>query len=148
MTTYYLDTSALVKLYLPESGSERVRRIYHSSKPYELAILSITQVELRSALRRRERSGSIESGSVERVLARFATDLESVFTTLPITDPILNLACSIVDRHPVRASDALQLAGCIFLQESVSPSPVFVCTDRQLLRAARAEGLSCLNPTE
>jgi predicted nucleic acid-binding protein len=50
-----------------------------------------------------------------------------------------------IDRYPLRAYDAVQLAGCLVL--SAIEDLTFVCSDLQLLEAARSEQLSVLDPT-
>ena len=53
MAFYYLYTSALVKLYVREPGTERMLALAARSSENRLAVLALAQVELRSAVRRR-----------------------------------------------------------------------------------------------
>jgi len=47
----------------------------------------------------------------------------------------------LLQQHPLRAGDAIQLASCLYLQEQLAePIPMVVFDDR-LLAAARLEGL-------
>ena len=146
MVAYYLDTSALVKLYVREAGTDRMRRLFRESESDRFVILSLAQVELNSAVRRRERENSIDAQSASRIIAEFTSHLLTIFHTQEVNEPVLNLACSLVDRHPLRAYDAMQLAGVSVLSSGESSSPVFVSADRQLLRAAGAEGLHWMDP--
>lgn len=58
MVAYYLDTSALLKRYITEDGSQWVRGIFRS--PDHILITSrITQVEAASAFARRVREGTL-----------------------------------------------------------------------------------------
>ena len=54
----------------------------------------------------------------------------------------------LLDSHPLKALDALYLAGGLNLQQSSKESVLFVSADRQLLRAAQTEGVQVLNPEE
>ena len=63
-----------------------------------------------------------------------------------VSDPVIDLACGLVESHPLRAYDALQLAGCLVLKTAAPEAPVFVCADQQLLEAAETEGLMWLDP--
>lgn len=148
MTLFYLDTSALAKLYIAETGTDLVRGLLVSQERHEFFVLSFSRIELRSAIRRRVRMGDIDSRLAESAFTRFGRHMATRFEKLEISDYVVDLAVSIANRHPLTGSDSLQLGGCMFLQEEAPPSPVFLCADRQLLQAARAEGLSCLNPTE
>ncbi|SPF56522.1 putative Ribonuclease VapC [Candidatus Sulfopaludibacter sp. SbA4] len=147
MALYYLDTSALVKLYIRETGTERMLRLAHPEFNHRFAVLAISQVEFRSALRRRQRAGDIDQGTVAGLIQRFTQHLEATFLRQSLGEAILELACGLIDRHPLRAYDAVQLAGCLFLKANVpAEQPTFVCADLQLLEAAEAEGLAILNP--
>ena len=144
---YYLETSALVKLYVREIGTERLHRLVSAPDPHQFAILAIARVELRSAVRRRERAGDIDGETTTELLDTFELHLETLYVRQAVTDAVLDLACTVIDRYPLRGYDALQLAGCLILSSSAPSAPVFVCADQQLLRAADTEGLVWLDPT-
>lgn len=147
MALYFLDTSALVKLYIREPGTERLLRLTRRGSDHRFAILGLAAVEFHSAVRRRQRQGDIASVTADRVLGRFDQHLESRFLKQPMTDAQIDLATSLVDRQTLRAYDAVQLAGCLILQTgSGGEETTFTCADEQLLQAAALEGLSCLNP--
>jgi predicted nucleic acid-binding protein len=64
-----------------------------------------------------------------------------------INDFVLDVASALVDRHALRAYDAIQLAGYVALRGSTGTDvPVFVCSDHALLEAARLEGIPILDP--
>jgi uncharacterized protein len=147
LALYYLETSALVKLYVREPGTDRVLALAARSSDNRLAILSLAQVEFRSAIRRRERSGEIPAVIATELLDAFSRHLESRFVTQTINDFLLDIACALVDRHALRAFDAIQLAGYVVLRRSAGAStPVFVCSDQELLTAAKHEGAPILDP--
>ena len=147
MTFYYLETSALVKLYVRESGTERVLALANRTTENRLAILALTQVELRSAVRRRERNGEIPPLVATQLLEAFKRHLEQRFVSQMVNDFVLDVASALVDRHALRAYDAVQLAGYLALRGSTGTDvPVFVCSDDALLEAARLEGIPILDP--
>ena len=147
MALYYLDTSALVKLYVREPGTEQVLRLARSASANQLAVLALAQVEIRSALRRRERAGEIAGTVVLELLERFQRHLEAVFLRQVITEATFDVACGLVDRHGLFALDAVQLAGYLALRTSSGANtPIFVSADRQLLEAAEAESVPVLDP--
>jgi hypothetical protein len=74
--------------------------------------------------------------------------LQTLYLVQPVTEAVLEEATGLLDRHPLRAYDAIQLAGCLALRERVSEPPSFVCSDHQLLLAAEREGLDVLNPAD
>ena len=148
MALLYLDTSALVKTYIDERGSERMRELASPDAGNRMAICSITQVEFHAAIRRLRRVGELDGGEVERAAEQFNGHLRIRFLRRPVGDRTLDLASELTARHPLRGYDAVQLAACLVLDAGESESPTFVCSDRRLLAAAESEGLSVLDPTE
>jgi predicted nucleic acid-binding protein len=147
LALYYLETSALVKLYVREPGTDKLLRLAGREANHRLAVLTLARVEFHSAIRRRERAGDIDGSAAQRLLTHLERHLESKFVRVTLNDGVMEMACTLLDRHPLRAYDALQLAGCLAWKAmSGGVEPVFVCADCQLLTAAEAEGLSGLNP--
>jgi predicted nucleic acid-binding protein len=147
LALYFLETSALVKLYVREPGTDKLLRLASREANHRFAVLTLARVELHSAIRRRERAGDIDGSDARRLLGRFEQHLESKFLRVPLNDTVMETACSLLDRHPLRAYDAVQLAGCLAWKLiSGSLEPVFISADHQLLSAAKAEGLSAMDP--
>lgn len=148
MALYYLETSALVKLYVLESGTERLLLLTDRSSGNRFAILSLSQVEFRSAIRRRERNGEIPASVANELLSAFKRHSETRFVTQMVSDFVLDIAAALVDRYALRAFDAIQLAGYAALKDTAgSDAPIFVCSDQGLLAAAKLEGALVLDPT-
>jgi len=144
---YYLYASALVKLYVREPGTERMLALAARSSENRLAVLALAQVELRSAVRRRERNREIPALVATQLLEAFKRHWEARFVTQMVTDYVLDIACELVDRYALRAFDAVQLAGYSVLKNSMGfDVPVFVCSDQTLLMAAQQEGIPILDP--
>lgn len=146
MASVYLDTSALLKLYIDEEGTAPVVRAAEGSDTHHVVILDITRVESRSAVRRRERAGDIPGADASGILSRIEQDVSSFFLVQPSSSAVIEEAGRLVDRYPLRALDALQLAGSLVFQRG-APGPVtFVCADAPLCQAAESEQLATLNP--
>jgi predicted nucleic acid-binding protein len=149
MAAYFLDTSALVKLYVRETGTDALMELVDSEETHAIAVASVTPVELRSAVRRRERAGDIAAEDASRIVERFALQLETRFERVPVNEPLVEQALALVDRHALRAYDALQLAACVQWKSSGgADDPVFTSADGALLAAARAEGISTFDPAD
>jgi predicted nucleic acid-binding protein len=148
LALYYLDTSALAKLYVREIGTERLIALANRPAENRLAILALAQLELRSAIRRRGKNGEISAALAAQLLELFTRHVEGRFLTQPVTDFVLDIAATLVDRYALRAYDAAQLAGYAALRASAGADvPVFVCSDQELLSAAVQEGAPTLDPT-
>jgi len=146
LALYYLDTSALVKLYVREAGTEQMLHLVANAN-HKFAILALAPVELRSAIRRRVRTGDIEPSVADELLHRFARHTESKFLRQLVNESVLEAALRLIDHYPLRAYDAVQLAGCLILRASTAAeAPVFVTADQEQSAAAEAEGLIAVNP--
>lgn len=148
MALLYLDTSALVKLYVQEAGTERMLELAHPDDNHRLAILSLARLEFRAAVRRRAKLGDLDSMTADHLIRSFSDHLAGVFQVQPVNDAVLDEATGVIDRHAARAYDAVQLGGCLALRSTVGEEMEvqFVCADEELLEAAHAEGLAVANP--
>jgi predicted nucleic acid-binding protein len=144
----FLDTSALVKLFVQESGSAVRIRAARGAFGDMLALLDLTRLEVHSAIHRRERKGDGPAGTTRRAREVLEQCLRSRFVVQRVTDPVLERALLLVESHALRAYDALQLAGAM---EAAAGRGIldtlFVSADRELVTAAAAEGLQTLDPT-
>jgi len=148
LAIYYLETTALVKLYLRETGTDRLLSLADRSAENLLAILALAPVELRSAVRRRERTGEFPSHVAARLLDEFQRHVEGRFVIQMVTAFVFDIASALVDRYGLRAYDAVQLAGYLAFRGSTGPEvPILVCSDRELLKAAEQEGIPALDPS-
>ncbi len=146
MMSVYLDTSALVKLYVEEEGTEQVVQATKDAANDRIIVVDLAPLEARSAIRRREREGDISAADADRVLRQIENDCSMSFLMQPSTSAVMEEAARLIDHYPLRAYDALQLAGCLVARDGM-PGPVtFVCADMRLCDAARHEGLEALNP--
>jgi predicted nucleic acid-binding protein len=137
---HYFDASALVKRYVREKGSPKVRRLLGA----EVAATSrLSAVEIASAVARRVRGGALSGEDRDRILAGVDRDMTAVLV-VEVTAPVLTSAQRLLQRHPLRTGDAIQLASCLHLQEHIEDDVTFVGFDDRLLAAARAERLKTL----
>ena len=148
MALYYLETSALVKLYVYEAGTDRLLGLTASDLGHRFAILSLAQVEFRSAIRGRQRRGEILETTANELIESFRRHSEGTFLIQSFSDSLVDVAKALIDSYPLRAYDAAQLAGYLTLRSiSGAEEPIFVCSDKVLLSAARNEGCPTLDPS-
>ena len=146
MASVCLDTSALVKLYIDEEGTARVTTLTADRDNLQIVVLDIALIEARSAVRRRQREGDISGADADRVLEQIEEDATTSFLLQPSTSAVMEEAARLIDRHPLRAYDALQLAGCLVVRHQMPGPLTFVCADTRLCEAASLEGVDTLNP--
>lgn len=144
---YYLDSSAVVKLYIRETGTEQMLALAARQAGHRFVVLALAQVEVRSAFRKRQRSGEIGEQLADQLLTAFRRHLESKFLKQVLTDSILDFACELLDRHSLTSFDAVQLAGYFAVKTSSGIDiPVFVSADQELLAAAEEHRVPVLDP--
>ena len=156
MSSYYFDTSAVVKLYIPEAGSSWVESVVNqrggNGFAHTIAFAKIGIVETAAALTRRQRMGHITLAERDQFYARFMKDAEQRYLTLAVSDELLLLAAELTQRHLLRGYDAVHLAGAISLNRRLVatrlPGLTFVSADEALCDAAGAEGLATENPND
>jgi len=129
MPVFYLDTSALVKRYRTERGTEVVEALLAnplSEDRFFISFLSI--IELTSGVLRLAKGGQLLEDTANEILARFRRDVRELFRVWPIDDEIT-----------ADASRRLSNTGC-------GAPAVMVSSDRELLDAAAAAGLGAFDP--
>jgi predicted nucleic acid-binding protein len=111
-------------------------------------VSALVQIEARSAICRLRKEGRIALDEASFVLLSVDTEIRRV-NEQPINPSILTAASAVIDRHYLRALDAIQLGCAIMARESmVDPSMLFVAADKDLLEAAKKEGFELWNPCE
>jgi predicted nucleic acid-binding protein len=149
---YYLDASALVKRYVDEVGSDWLHAIIASAEPSLLFTSRLTIVEVISAFARRVRNGSLTPEEYATARDAFQGDCLNEYQIMPPTMAVIDLTCTLLERHPLRAYDAIHLATALgaqqFLVAQDYAPPTFLSADDRLNRAAAAEGLAVDNPSQ
>ncbi len=134
----YLDTSALVKIYVEETESDRVREKAHQAEG--LATSRIAYAEVRAAVARKLREHGLSRKGYRSVVEDLNRDWEDYFL-VDLSDALVKFAGTLAERHALRGADAIHLASALTLSERVGENIFFSCFDDRLGRAARVEGL-------
>ena len=140
---YYLDTSALVKRYVEEYGSEVIDNIfndaYRGEKMISFSYWNIGEATV--VFDKYERITRLNARKLLRELLREVKTLARLHRILLIgvDPPILRKSIEIVLKHHIYIADALQIISAI-----ESRSKLFVTADKKLASIAEAEGLNTL----
>jgi predicted nucleic acid-binding protein len=133
----YLDTSALVKLYVEEPGSPAV-----SGRVDQAAAVTtsrVTYAEARAAFARSRRDGVLSADGLRHVVR--ALDEEwTTYSVVDVTDFLVRRAGTLAERHALRAYDAVQLSAALTVRSEIDDVE-FATFDVRLTGAARREGL-------
>ncbi len=146
----YLDTSALLKHYVTESGSDWLNALL--SPPHIPTVITshLTVVEAVCAFARRLRDSTLSPPLHARVLLAFDYDVTYRYILVDVMPVTIDTACQLANKHPLRAYDAVHLATALLwnqeLQRAQKPPLTFISADEHLLAIAQAEGLLTDNP--
>ncbi|MBW4667587.1 MAG: type II toxin-antitoxin system VapC family toxin [Cyanomargarita calcarea GSE-NOS-MK-12-04C] len=147
---YFLDSSALLKRYVSETGTAWIQSLTAESSGNLLVVARIAWVEILSALARRQREGSISDNQASQILQAFRYHFDAQYQKVELLPAVTQMAGQLVSRHPLRAYDAVQLASalCILPQFSQANTMTytFLTADQRLLAVAQAENLITDNP--
>jgi predicted nucleic acid-binding protein len=139
----YFDSSALVKNYILEDGSSMVAKLLLENS--NNATSKVTYAEMLSALVRRTRSGDLSLQKMREVIRKFEGDWNRLLI-VDLHNDLLPMIKKVIEKHQLKAADSIHLASAIWLKTSLKEDIVFASSDLNLLKGARAERLSSLNP--
>jgi len=150
LPNYFLDTSALAKLYHKEIGSEHMDRILEERGSRSI-ISHLSIVEMESVLAIKMRTGEIDEPAMEIARRRFRADLaqQRLLVAPPVLERHFHSARKLLVQYGVseglRTLDALQLAIALDLRQ-LGHIGVLVAADQRLCRVASIAGCASVNP--
>jgi predicted nucleic acid-binding protein len=147
--TRYLDSSALVKRYLVETGTPWVQALC-DNPAQTVAVAEIGLVEIAAAFAGKLRGAHITPTQYHHARTDLATDARNEYALVTINRAVVDEAIQLTARHRLRGYDAVHLACALILNRALIirllPSLVLVSADDDLLKAAAAEGIPTENP--
>jgi predicted nucleic acid-binding protein len=154
MVTYFFDSSALVKRYHQEIGTDVINRMIDDPDSRRF-IARLAVIEVQSAFARRVREKAISVADFDIVRQRFLDDIgQRRFHVVRMTDEHYHTAERLIRQYGpqpgqlrLRTLDALQLAVALAVHQH-TPLDSFVTADDNQGSAARAEQLTVLNPAQ
>ena len=148
MAHFYLDTSAVVKRYRTEPGTDVMSALLEQPTPDDRFYVSFLLVlEFTSGILRLAVGGQVRQSTADGIIARFRQDARDLLRIWPLDDTILGSAISVVHDYRLRSADAIHLATALAIS-SVDPNVplTLVTSDEELAEAGQAAGLEMLTP--
>jgi len=135
----YLDTSALVKLYIEEAGSQEVKKAVEKSRIVSTS--RVAYVEARAGIARKYREGELSKEEHDQVIEDLIRDWDNYFI-VEVSESVAKLGGTLTKRQSLRGFDAIHLASALLLRNRTRLDVSFSCFDERLKAAAEAEGLA------
>ncbi len=146
MTTFYLDSSAVVKFYVTEPGSIWLRRIVNSNTDV-CTVCDICLPEVAAAFAQMHRDKRFSRTIMQDTYQRFRADLhQGLFVSHPVDQATLVYAAELALLYVLKGYDAVQVAAGILVRNKTKNGFIFISGDKKMLNAAQAEGLPTDNP--
>jgi len=142
---YFFDTSALVKYYTEEKGSEQVTAIIQDSETY-IFISELTCIEIKSSFATKCRTGQITQDEWQIAVQAFDESLANFYVE-PINEAVRRAAEQLIQtfavQYALRTLDAIQLAT---YQQLTYPIVILASADERLNQLARELAHIIWNP--
>lgn len=138
----FWDASAIVTLCVPAQNSGNNRRLLRKYPP---VVWWGTSVEATSALARLHRQDFLTDPQYHGARERLEV-LQKSWREIQPSTRLRELAELQLDRHELRAADALQLAAALIWCNQRPRNRHFLCRDVKLQLAASKEGFSLVGP--
>ncbi len=139
MSIIYLDTTALVKQYVRERGSDAVRQQIGAASL--IGTVLITQAEMAAALAKAQRMQWVTPLDARKAWEGLLTDWPSL-VTVEVTSQLVTLAGDLAWRYHLRGYDAVHLSAALVWKDILNSAMTMGTFDRELWDAAAHVGLS------
>ena len=123
-----VDSSAWVKRYIEEPGSETLAEILEGAS--ELGLSAILTPEVISAFNRLSREGRISTATYTLLKGALLADVRDA-TILQVTPEVISYAVTLLEKNVLRSLDALHVAAALAWR-----ADLFVTADKRQWRAA------------
>jgi predicted nucleic acid-binding protein len=153
----YLDSSALIKRYQNEPGTDALNaKLRAEAKGLRAVFTSVlTYAEIHAALARRAREQLLSPEEAKIVADEFDGDWVLSLGPIELGTSVLALVRDIVRGFSLRGADAIHLASALWLRDmgrlglkvdQYTGPVVFVSSDKQLARAAAKHKMEVFDP--
>ncbi len=137
----YVDTSALIKRYVEEDGSDRVNALWNGATGIATSVVAFA--EMIAALNRKRREGVLSAAEYTRTATAFKSDYRRVIL-VPVSAGLNERIETLARKHALRGFDAIHLASALVIRNSGKVETGFACYDRMLNEAAGKEGFQAI----
>ncbi|MCB4790803.1 MAG: type II toxin-antitoxin system VapC family toxin [Elusimicrobia bacterium] len=137
---FYFDTSALIKKYIKEHGSEVVDSILE--KADIVYVSKITKIECISVIKRLLHDRAINKADYKYLKKEIFTDF-NYFSVIEFNEAVESKAMILIDKYQIKLLDSIQLASLLVMKDKINE---FVACDIKLIEYAKKENVTVNNP--
>ena len=142
---YFFDTSALVKVYHNENGTEKVLSIYSGNE--KIMISELARIEFYSSIYRKYRMREVDLETLNLIIEKFNYDTahryEVLYFSPGVTEQALNFLSEFGETKGIRVLDSLQLS---FFKFHCEQEDIFVCADTKFANIVKEENIKVIVP--
>ncbi|MCK5057728.1 MAG: type II toxin-antitoxin system VapC family toxin [Candidatus Aminicenantes bacterium] len=142
---YFFDTSALVKIYHNENGTEKVLSMYSGNE--KITISELARIEFYSSVYRKYRMREIDLETLNLIIEKFDYDTahryEVLYFSPGVTEQALSFLSGFGETKGIRALDSLQLS---FFKSYCEKRDAFVCADTKFVNIVKEENINVIVP--
>lgn len=148
MSKYFFDTSAIVKRYHREDGSDLIDRLFTESDA-EFIISDISIIEFYSALSLKVRVNEIDEENFVSLRKLFSQDIKKgIYQVVEFTNAekleSTKLLLKYAKKHSLKTLDAMQLS--VMKAIGQTELKAVVCADKKFCKIINIEGFTVTNP--
>jgi len=148
LSKYFFDTSAIVKRYHREDGSDLIDRLFTESDA-EFIISDISIIEFYSALSLKVRINEIDEENFVSLRKLFSQDIKKgIYQVVEFTNAekleSTKLLLKYAKKHSLKTLDAMQLS--VMKAIGQTELKAVVCADKKFCKIINIEGFTVTNP--
>ncbi len=138
----FFDTSALIKKYVLEEGSDIVETLLTQADV--IYISPITELETHSAFKRLHIEGAITKSDYNTLKKEFEIDIQ-FYTQVFFDENISEIAKMLIEKYQLKILDSIQLSSALAIHKEIE---LFITSDEKLFHSAKKEKLKIVNPLQ
>lgn len=142
----YFGTSALLKKYFEEAGSDFVVALFKEKNLIPFTSV-ITQIESYHCIFRKKSESRLPEKMTRKILRQFDHDMQN-FKIVQFGDKIIRDSQKLIRQHVLKTLDAIHIASALQLKRNPKIPIHFVSSDSAQSKFAQKKDLTVLNPLE
>ncbi|MGD0776525.1 MAG: type II toxin-antitoxin system VapC family toxin [Candidatus Solibacter sp.] len=148
MMLFYLDSSAWVKRYYRELGSDWINQQFEQEILFGGSTLGL--IEVMATCARKRTAGAIDAVRFQQIESDLLDDWNGLFQ-MELTSGVVQRSLELASTFGLRGADSVHLASALMLREKLAVDSnefTFVASDLEPKAAALKAGLAVVDPQE